>query len=283
MPAAPANATFSAQEITRTLGALPPLPAVAMRVMQVAQDPRSSASDLAVVVSADPGLTTAMLKVANSAAYRRTREVASVQEALVVLGFVQARNIAIGGAIAGRYAPNPSNALFRISEFWRHSIAVGFRAGDLATNVPGLDVPSAFTAGIVHNIGRLAVFYADPAGLDQAVAEAMRRDIPLEDAERELLGFDHADLGQRLAVKWQLPAVIAEAIGAHHGAGAPGTLGQVVAEADEFCLVNGLYPGYFVPGKRPKTTDIEFGRLMMRVDSLMELVNGNPVGVRRAN
>lgn len=108
-----------------------------------------------------------MLKIVNSAAYRRSREITSVQEALVILGFVQARNVAISGAIAGAYAPDATNALFRIESFWRHSIAVAFRAAELAGRSRRIDVPTAFTAGILHNMGRLAMFYSDAAGLDQ--------------------------------------------------------------------------------------------------------------------
>jgi putative nucleotidyltransferase with HDIG domain len=269
----------------QAVDALPPLPAVALRVMQVAQDPKSSASDLAIVISADPGLSARILKIINSAAYRRTREITSVQEALVMLGFVQARNVAISGAIAGAYAPDAANALFRIESFWRHSLAVAFKASDLAGKSRRLDVPSAFTAGILHNMGRLAMFYFDAAGLDQAVAEAMRRDVPLEIAEQELLGFDHCEVGGMLAEKWNLPADVADAIRNHHGEHeGETTLTGVVAAADQFCMEHGLLPGYIVPGPLGQLGDPgdEFLRLMKQVEALMQLVTGNPVGVRAA-
>ncbi len=265
--------------------ALPPLPAVALRVMQVAQDPKSSASDLAIVISSDPGLSARILKIVNSAAYRRSREITSVQEALVMLGFVQARNVAISGAIAGAYAPDAGNALFRIETFWRHSIAVAFKASELAGKSRRLDVPSAFTAGILHNMGRLAMFYYDAAGLDQAVAEAIRRDLPLESIEYELLGFDHTDIGGKLAEKWHLPEDIAEAIRHHHGDhGAEVTLRGVVSAADAFCVENGVLPGYVIPGPLGQRGDPgdDFLRLMKQVEALMQLVTGNPVGVRAA-
>jgi len=269
-------------EVVRAVQALPPLPAIALRVMQVAQDPKSSAADLAVVVSADPGLSATMLRVINSAAYRRQREVTSVQDALVMLGFVQARNIAISGAIAGSYAPDALNALFRIDVFWRHSLSVAFRASQLATESRKVDGPSAFTAGIVHNMGRLAIFFADPAGLDQAVAEAMRREAPLDEVEHELLGYDHAEIGELLAEKWRLPADVRSAVAHHHdetGDLGP-TLTSVVAAADRYCVSHGLLPGYVVPTARAEVGDAQFVKLKQQVDSLMELVNGQPAGVR---
>jgi len=269
-------------DILAAIEALPPLPAVALRVMEVAQNPKSSASDLALVVSSDPGLSGRILRVANSAAYRRQREVTSVQEALVTLGFVQARNMAISGAIAGAYAPDALNVLFRIEVFWRHSIAVAFKAAEYAGKSRRLDVPSAFTAGILHNMGRLAMFYADPAGLDQAVAMALERDLSLEAIEQDILGFDHAEIGGLLARKWKLPADIQDAVARHHTAEtSETTLAAVVAAADAFVVRNGLLPGYVVPPAYGETRSYQpdYLHLAKQVDSLMELVKGNPTGV----
>lgn len=282
MPTTPDQPVSRAQKILAAIDALPPLPAVAIRVMEVAQDPKSSASDLAIVVSSDPGLSGRLLRVVNSAAYRRSREITSVQEALVTLGFVQARNMAISGAIAGAYSPDALNALFRIEVFWRHSIAVAFKAAEFAGKSRRLDVPSAFTAGILHNMGRLAMYYADPAGLDQAIAEAMARGVLLEDVESELLGADHAEVGGILARRWKLPADIQDAVARHHTA--PGdevSLAGVVASASRFIAANGLLPGYIVPpeaGQEPVVSP-EFAQLSRQVDSLMELVKGTGVGV----
>lgn len=282
MPATPEQTPSRAQAILTAMEALPPLPAVAIRVMEVAQNPKSSASDLALVVSSDPGLSGRLLRVVNSAAYRRSREITSVQEALVTLGFVQARNMAISGAIAGAYAPDALNALFRIEVFWRHSIAVAFKAAELAGKSRRLDVPSAFTAGILHNMGRLAMFYADATALDQAIAVAMAREVPLEEVEAELLGADHAEVGGLLARRWKLPIDIQEAVARHHRAEPDEmTLAGVVGAGDRFVTANGLYAGYVVPpalGESPVHAP-EYLQLSRQVDSLMELVKGSGVGV----
>lgn len=268
--------------VLTAIEALPPLPAVALRVMEVAQNPKSSASDLALVVSSDPGLSGRLLRVVNSAAYRRAREITSVQDALVTLGFVQARNMAISGAIAGAYAPDALNALFRIEVFWRHSIAVAFKAAELAGKSRRLDVPSAFTAGILHNMGRLAMFYADATALDQAIAACLSRDQSLEELENELLGYDHAEVGGLLAARWKLPADIQDAIARHHSAPADEvSLAGVINAANAFVTANGLLAGYVVPpayGEVPIPAP-DFLHLSKQVDSLMELVKGSPAGV----
>ena len=279
------NATQDQIDIAGAVDALPPLPAVALRVMEVAQNPKSSASDLALVVSSDPGLSGRLLRVVNSAAYRRSREITSVQEALVTIGFVQARNMAISGAIAGAYAPDALNALFRIDTFWEHSIAVAFKAAEIAGKGRRVDVPSAFTAGILHNMGRLAVFYADPAGLDQAVATAIATGATIEQVEAVQLGFDHAEIGGRLAAKWRLPEPVREAIAPHHDdIDTDQTLAGCVAAADRYVCANGLLPGYIVPVAPGETRQItaEFKTLMRQVDALMQLVKGSPAGVKAA-
>lgn len=270
------------EDLVQAIEALPPLPAVALRVIQVAQNPKSSAAELALVVSADPGLSARILRIANSAAYHRERAVTSMQEALVVLGFVQARNVAVSSAITSAFAPDILHALFRIDAFWRHSIAVAFKAADIAAKSRKLDPPSAFTAGILHNMGRLAMFYADAAGLDQAVAEAIQLNVDLETVEAQLLQYNHAELGGLLAMKWKLPSEIRDAIARHHHDDLPeGSLARAVRDADRFCLEHGIFPGYFVPGaERPGQPDPEFVALMRQVDDLMVLVAGETSGAR---
>ncbi len=270
-------------DLLQAIEALPPLPAIALRVIQVAQNPKSSAAELALVVSADPGLSARILRIANSAAYRRLRPVTSVQESLVVLGFVQARNVAVSSAITSAFAPDALHALFRIDMFWRHSIAVAFKASDLAMKSRRLDGPSAFTAGILHNMGRLAMFYADPAGMDQAVAETMRAGDTLESVEAVLLGYNHAELGGLLAMKWKLPSEIRDAIARHHHDDLPEiSLARVVAEADRYCCAHGLFPGYAIPPAFDTTIvmEPEYKQLMRQVEELMVLVSGEATGIR---
>lgn len=255
------------------LDALPPLPAVALRVIRLAHDPRSSAADLAMAVSSDPALAARVLRIANSPLYRARREIVSVQEALVRLGFVQARNIAVSSAIAGAYAPDVRNALFRIDEFWRHSLAVAFKASELAGGQPNGDVPAAFTAGLLHDIGRLALYYADPAGTDQAVARAIAADVSLDAIEEDALGMGHAYLGGQLAERWGLPAATVTAIARHHS-NPEGGLAAFVAAADAWCTSRGFLSGYRLPppAGRRRELDQDAARLARQVDQLIALI-----------
>ena len=272
MPDAARTSTLSAL----ALDALPPIPAVALRVMQVAQDARSSASDLANVVVADPGLSIAMLRVVNSAAHRRLVEITSVKEALVLLGFVQARNVAIAGAIAFVFAPTATTEHFSVEAFWRHSLGVAFRASDLASERGRVDPGTAFTAGVIHNMARLAMYFTDPWGLDRATASAVARGITLEQAERELLDYDHCVLGAELARRWQLPSAIREAIAGHHGEAKAPSLASLLASADRYCMDHGLMPGYAVPPAESGGPDPIWEKTVHQVDVLTAMILAGP-------
>jgi putative nucleotidyltransferase with HDIG domain len=270
----------------RAMDSLPPLPAIALRVVQVVQNPDSSAADLATVVSADPGLSAQFLRVANSAAYRRSREVSSVKDALVLMGFSQARNLAIGGAIATAFPPDALHALFRIETFWRHSLAVAFQAGRIAERTKSVDVATAFTAGVLHDIGRLAMFHADPSGLDQAVAQHLKREEALEDVELAVLGYDHSAVGGRLAARWGLPEDVSEAISRHHEPDLdPSTLPGVISAADQFCIAAGFHSGVEHPaplGTHPAPMSPEIEKLHGEVNGLTAMIRGASVGVAEA-
>ncbi|HEY5475960.1 MAG TPA: HDOD domain-containing protein [Tepidiformaceae bacterium] len=273
----PGSGRKTREQIVAAVESLPPLPAVAFRVVATAQDPKSSAKDLALVVSSDPGLTAKLLRIVNSAAFARRRQVSSIQEALVLLGFIQARNIAVASAIAGTYPPDPGNALFRISTFWRHSLAVAFLASEAAARTR-VDPPTAFTTGVIHNIGRLAIFNADPAGLDQAVVNAITEDVPLETIEHETLGYDHAEIGGLLAAKWGLPEEMQKAITSHHANPGATPLTKLIADADRLCVQYGILPGYVVPEPLSNYTPrpLEMERLLHQVDELINHIVGAP-------
>ncbi len=260
------------EQNAQALNSLPPMPAVALKVIQVAQDPKSSASDLASVVVTDPGLSVAILRVVNSAAHRRLHEVTSVKEALVLLGFVQARNVAITGAIACAYAPKTATVHFSLEAFWRHSLGVAFRASELAAGRERIDPATAFTAGVLHNMARLAMFYSDSEGLDRATFQATTRGITLEEAEREVLGYDHCLLGGQLAERWGLPGTIRDAIAGHHDATKAGTLAALLASADRYCTEHGLLPGYTLAPAQTGAADRDWEKLLYQVDVLTGMI-----------
>lgn len=272
---------IAACDLVAAIDALPPLPGVAARVVRLCNDPRASAADLVTVVSADPGLTARLLRAANSSVYRRLGDVTSIQRAVMLIGFTQARNIALTGALAATFAPESARSRFRLSLFWRHSLAVAFRASDLARGNRQPDPAAAFTAGLLGNVGRLVIYNRHRSALERAVRLARSANCPIEAIERDLLGYDHAEAGGLLATNWGLPGEIAAAIACHHAPEA-GSLASFVADAEAFCARNGLLAGYDAEAASADSPpDPEFSGLLSRVDTLMAAIATVPGVARR--
>jgi len=209
------------REIIEATGELPALPATTARLLRLMDDEAAGADEVLQVIGRDPALTANLLKLCNSAYYGLRRQVGAVQEALLLLGnrtvvqlaFATSLGDVLRGPLAG----------YRLGRdaLWRHSLAVAIGAAHLA----GADGDRArreraFTAGLVHDIGKLVLSGPLKAKLQQ-LPQTGRWDA-LRQGERDVLGFDHAEAGCALAESWNFPPALAEVIGGHHDLPAPG-------------------------------------------------------------
>jgi HD-like signal output (HDOD) protein len=190
------------------IGELRPLPAVAARVLRVAEGDRFSAQELAQVIGADPALTAKLLRLANSAYYGFARRISTVRDAVVLLGFRAVRSAALASSIIDAL---PGSTLVEPTQLWRFSVTVGMLAEVLA-RAHGRHQDEAFTAGVLHNIGRLALDQHRPEALQAARRRAAEWGVTVHQAERALLGFSDADLGAGLATHWNLPEELVDAV-----------------------------------------------------------------------
>jgi len=233
--------------LLESIDRLPVMPAVASRVLAF-DDDVVSVMELSQVVSSDPALTVALLKVANSAYYGFARELSTVREAVMLLGFKQVRQVAVGASMMHAWTgARRENDGFDLDLFWGHSMAVAVMAETAARKFNAARPEEAFTAGVVHDMGVLAVRKAYPAEFALAVQQARRRGGPLCDAELEFLGFTHAQVGAALAERWELPARLVDAVGRHHDAlltPANDGLAGVLAFADQVTGHYGVHCGY---------------------------------------
>lgn len=204
-------------ELVRGIGGLVTLPDVFVRINQLLESPDSTTADIASAVSQDPAFTVRLLRVANSPFYGFSAAVDTVPKAVSVIGTGQVRNLALATAVASTFAGLP-NTLVSMANFWRHSLYCALAARMLARQVRGCDADAVFTAGLLHDIGELVIFNRLP---DQA-REALQRvldsvdELPVYQAEREVMGFDHAEVGGELARQWRLPGLLEECILCHH-------------------------------------------------------------------
>ena len=228
---------------------LPPLPAVAARVMSMADDDRTSAMDLAQVLSTDQALTAKLIRISNSAYYGFARRVSTVREAVVMLGFKQVRQVAVGASLINAFKgpKGGPNEPFNLDLFWGHSVAVAVAGEALAKKTRMGRPEDAFTAGILHDIGRLVMRQTMPAEFAAAVNLARSTGAPLSETELETTGYAHDDVGRALGERWKFPAHLVDAVRCHHDAGQTPEkdgLSGIVAQANRLALAYGLYCGY---------------------------------------
>ncbi|CAG0940119.1 hypothetical protein GALLN_00856 [Gallionellaceae bacterium] len=193
------------------------LPDVFVRINQLIENPDSSIADIAQAVSQDPSFTVRLLRVANSSFYSFSSTIDTVPKAVSIIGTSQIRNLALATAIASTFTNLPNN-LISMENFWRHSLYCALIARGLARQARKCDAEAVFTAGLLHDIGELVIFNRLP---EQAKAVLQRvqesgDELPIYQAERQTMGFDHAQVGGELARQWRLPPMLEECIGCHH-------------------------------------------------------------------
>jgi putative nucleotidyltransferase with HDIG domain len=203
------------KRLTERIIGLSALPTIVTQLIALVGDPRSSARQVARLISADQALTAKILRVANSAFYGFPRKIATVQLAIVVLGFNAVKNLAISVTVLKRFSAGTDHRLFDRQRFWQHAIGCGVAARMLAKRFGGRD-GEAFVAGILHDIGKLILIeYAHDEFVD-ALELAEQDAVPIARAEEEVLGVTHAEVGGWLAERWNLPEPLAHSISAHH-------------------------------------------------------------------
>jgi HD-like signal output (HDOD) protein len=233
------------KRILSSLQDLPPMPQVAQKAREVLSNPSSNFADLAKVIEMDQAIATRVLKIANSAYYGLSGKVSSVRQAAVVLGtktLAEMLNLACSSGILGRSLEGYG---LDAGDLWTHSLAVAAGSRIIARRVKPELEQDAFVAGLIHDVGKIIL---DPYILERKEAFQAFVDKGQEtfwDAERHLLGFDHAVLAMEACGKWQIPGHIAKAIQYHHDP-APSQediLSYTVHTADAIAIMSGIGAG----------------------------------------
>jgi putative nucleotidyltransferase with HDIG domain len=193
---------------------LPSLPAVVMELLSSIEQEDIDISVLAKKVSYDQALTAKTLRLANSSTYGLQVKVTTIQQAITFLGFQTTRNLITAAAITGCF-PSGRCVGFHDKGFWRHSIATAACARALARRMR-FNQDIAFTAGLLHDIGRLVLVTGHPDAYAQVVAWHAQHGGEWQDAERAILGIDHVDAGVALADHWNFSSTMRQAIAYHH-------------------------------------------------------------------
>ncbi|MHC1790751.1 HDOD domain-containing protein [Solidesulfovibrio sp.] len=233
------------------------LPDVFVRISEVLNDANSTALEAAGAIGKDTSLSAKLLQLVNSAFYGFPVKVDTLSRAVTIVGSRQITTLALGISVIGIFKDLPEG-LVDMRSFWKHSIGCGIIASNLVSTAAGgtgMEVERLFVAGLLHDVGRLVLYRNLPRHAAHVLAKARNEGILLRDAERTVLGFDHATLGGMLLRRWRFPENLERAVRHHHGGDTP--MAQFmpamihVADAAANALLLGTSGEVYVPPLSP--------------------------------
>lgn len=211
MPEAP-----ELQDVVNNLTDMPSLPSVVARLTRLIADPRTTATDINVALSSDPGLVAKILKLVNSSFYGFSRRITTITNAVVILGFNQVRNLALSAFIYDAFARSQEGSAFDINGFWRHSIGSAFLSAHIARHLDPRLEEDAFICGLLHDLGKFIMAQNAPRHIALVLGVVKKKDVLFHVAEEQVLRYDHAMLGALAMERWNLPEVLVEVVRHHH-------------------------------------------------------------------
>ena len=232
------------RRILKTVQDLPPMPQTVIKAQAIMRDPHSSFKELAGVLESDQALAAKVLRLANSPFYGLSGKVSSLQHASVVLGQkILEELIALAGTrslLGGRLEGYGLDA----GDLWLHSISVAIGSKLIAAEKAPQMIPDAFSAGLIHDVGKLALdsYLRERRGQFETFLEKTGESFT--SAEKSILGFDHAEIAAELCGIWHIPKNLIRAISSHHQPTSNGdALCHIVHTADAIAMMSGIGAG----------------------------------------
>lgn len=203
------------QEMVHHIRHLPTLPSIANQLLKLLESETSSAHEIEQILQHDQSLCGALLEAANSSYYATSQEVTTVQRAVVVLGNDEVRKICLGAGLCNLMGKQFFSDLRQAEDLWKHALSVAEAAYIIAEYSGKVDPHTAYTAGLMHDLGRVVVAAYCPEVTSILRKLADQNHTTYRSAEVEV-GWDHQDIGLRLAEHWKLPQVLCEVMARHH-------------------------------------------------------------------
>jgi HD-like signal output (HDOD) protein len=195
---------YTAQSLLKESVELLSLPDVYLQLKKVIDSPDSSMADVAEIISYDPALTARLLKLVNSPFFGLVSKVDTITRAINLLGTQQVHDLVLATAVIDSFS-GFDNDYFNIYDFWFNGVYCAVTARLLAYYCNDLDTQRSFVGGLLHSLGHLIIYQKIPEDALRASELAAQKNISLHIAEREVFGFDYAQLGAELMREWKLP------------------------------------------------------------------------------
>lgn len=206
---------LDAERVVNNVLKVAALPAVALKFAEAIKDPLTSNKDLENIVSEDSALAAKVLMIANSALFNFPSKIDTISNAITIIGQKQLSEIILSCSVVAMFKDIPQDIL-DMDMFWRHSIAVATTSRILASARREQNVEQFFTAGLLHDIGKLIIFVDAPKYAVEVISQCKEKNELMHKVEKDVLGFDHAKLGAMLLKKWKLPESIVSSVYYHH-------------------------------------------------------------------
>lgn len=193
----------------------PTLPTIYSTLLDVMSNPRSTANDVATVISQDQSSASKILKASNSSIYGFRGRISTISQAIVFIGFDEVKNLVTALSIIHMFKGSKKSLFFNPIDLWKHSLAVGVISRHIGKTIGVTNLENYFLAGILHDIGKLLFFKVIPEEYSQVINQAIEKNMTIRDAEQEYLGITHTVAGEILAEKWKLPTLLKNVIRYH--------------------------------------------------------------------
>lgn len=234
------------RDIIKKIEKLKPMPQVAQKVIAIAENPQSSMGDLSQIILYDQALTANILKICNSAHFSLPKVVESVQQAIVYLGMDQVVDLVLMSGGAANLKEKQEGYDLEEGELWRYSVSSALIAKDLAEKRKAENSHLIFTAALVKDIGKVILNQYVADSYEKIHLLVQKHGFSFREAEKAVIGIDHAELGGMVAEKWNFSSKMVEIIRYHHSPGeakiSPFET-AIVHMADTLCMMMGIGVG----------------------------------------
>ena len=211
-----------------TAECLPPTPGLMIKLIALFRQPDRDVDEIVELMRQDPSVTTELLRRCNRSFFANEEPVTDITESVFRLGFYEVYRITV--ALFGQQAMSTAkiNGSFEVEELWRHSVLAAIAGGAVARDV-GESEGSAFTAGLLHDIGKIVLASVEGARYVELLRQHGHFGNSLDESEKEAFGFGHAEIGARLLRKWGVPDEVIVPVLSHHNQSWPEPFGRLAA------------------------------------------------------
>jgi len=261
------------QKIIARIDDLPTLPRTVLKITELVNDPKSSAKDLARVITDDQVLTARLLKLVNSSFYGFPQRISTVTNAIVLLGFDAIRSLLLTTSVFDLFADRSKQKKRDQEKFWDHSLGCAVGAKVIGNYLRHDKIEELFVSGLLHDIGKIVEMLFLPNEFAEVVATTNKENSLMITAENKILGYNHAEIGKLLAAKWNLPVKLEQVIAHHHQPNLAGSFimeASIVHLADIFCRA--LNMGFGGDNKIPPLDPAAWETLKIKTGALQTIM-----------